>query len=44
MTLASRYAQDKAEAIASFQQFVLGRGMPASPVEMFFEVSNVCDL
>src|ERR1700753_1669113 len=41
---ASRHAGDKIDSIVSFRDFFLGCPHPASPLERFFEVSNVCDL
>jgi MoaA/NifB/PqqE/SkfB family radical SAM enzyme len=40
----SKYHQKKRQAFASFFDFAHGRTMPAWPLELFIEVSNVCDL
>jgi len=35
---------DKLEAIESYASFCAGREFPAYPLEMFLEISNICDL
>ena len=40
----ARHLEAKLEAIRSFAGFVRGEGLPAYPIEIFLEVSNVCDL
>jgi anaerobic magnesium-protoporphyrin IX monomethyl ester cyclase len=40
----SPYAQHKIETINSFINFLKGEGMPQTPLELFIEVSNVCNL
>ena len=40
----SRLEADKAEAIRSFAAFCRGEGPPRHPLEIFLEVSNVCDM
>lgn len=39
-----RHLEAKLEAVHSFAGFVRGEGLPAYPMEIFLEVSNVCDL
>ena len=41
---AGRFLGEKQEAIDSFVQFVRGGNPPRYPLEIFLEVSNVCDL
>jgi len=41
---AARFATRKLEALDSFLAFARGEGLPAWPLELFLEVSNVCDL
>jgi MoaA/NifB/PqqE/SkfB family radical SAM enzyme len=41
---APRHLEAKLEAVRSFAGFVRGDGLPAHPIEIFLEVSNVCDL
>ena len=41
---APRHLEAKLEAVRSFAGFVRGEGLPAYPIEIFLEVSNVCDL
>jgi MoaA/NifB/PqqE/SkfB family radical SAM enzyme len=43
-TRTSRHAAQKLEAVESFRRFARGEGLPAHPIEIFLEVSNVCDL
>ena len=40
----SHFIDHKRHAIQSFHQFCQGQGFPKTPLEVFFEVSNVCDL
>lgn len=40
----AKYHQKKRLAFESFFDFAFGRAMPAWPLELFIEVSNVCDL
>lgn len=44
MPPSSQFAGEKLEAISSFRDFCLGKAIPAYPMEIFLEVSNVCDL
>jgi MoaA/NifB/PqqE/SkfB family radical SAM enzyme len=41
---ASAYASRKIDAIASYAEFCRGGAFPAYPLEMFLEISNLCDL
>jgi MoaA/NifB/PqqE/SkfB family radical SAM enzyme len=41
---AARFAAEKRGAVESFRRFARGEGLPAWPLELFLEVSNVCDL
>jgi MoaA/NifB/PqqE/SkfB family radical SAM enzyme len=40
----SKYEADKIATIRSFAEFCSGRELPRYPLELFFEVSNVCNL
>lgn len=42
--MSSKYLQEKRETIASFLEFAEGETFPLWPVEVFLEVSNICDL
>jgi MoaA/NifB/PqqE/SkfB family radical SAM enzyme len=42
--LASQYHTHKREALESFFEFAEGGPMPKWPLELFLEVSNICDL
>ncbi|MGH9399406.1 MAG: radical SAM/SPASM domain-containing protein [Thermoanaerobaculia bacterium] len=42
--LPSEHAAHKNEAVESFRRFARGQGLPEYPIEIFLEVSNVCDL
>lgn len=44
MPTPSRYTPHKLRAIQSFQSFLAGREMPSHPLEIFLEISNVCNL
>ncbi|MGA1859682.1 radical SAM protein [Azospirillum sp. 11R-A] len=44
MAARSRYEADKIAAIKSFANFCRGTELPRFPLELFFEVSNVCNL
>lgn len=44
MAARSRYEADKIAAIKSFANFCRGTELPKFPLELFFEVSNVCNL
>ena len=41
---AARFFESKREAVESFRRFELGGERPRYPLEIFLEVSNVCDL
>lgn len=40
----SRFAAEKRRAVESFLAFARGEGVPERPLELYLEVSNVCDL
>lgn len=44
MGVRSRYEADKLAAIKSFADFCCGHELPKFPLELFFEVSNLCNL
>ena len=43
-TINSKYGYEKLESIESFLNFLEGREIPKFPLEMYLEISNVCDL
>jgi len=40
----SSYSEHKLQTIASYQQFLEQQSSPAYPLEIFLEISNVCNL
>lgn len=43
-TAKAGFTEHKREAVESFLQFSQGKGFPRWPLEVFLEVSNICDL
>ncbi len=44
LPLVAQYAHQKDETIRSFTQFARGIALPQWPIELFLEISNVCNL